>query len=89
MNKELATCYSTVADNSILQEVHGINGDDSDDLVCNIAVSCDGTWQKRGLFLAQFCPKTVSSWCKYQNDIINGATTYKNKLGIHTSYEIL
>ena len=30
----------------------------------------------------QFCPKTVSSWCKYQNDIINGTTTYRNKLGI-------
>ena len=31
----------------------------------------------------QFCPKTVSSWCRYQNDISNGTTTYKNKLGIH------
>ena len=31
----------------------------------------------------QFCPKKVSSWCKYQNDIINGTSIYKNKLGIH------
>ena len=48
MNKELAACYSTVADNSMLQAVREINGDNSDDLICNIAVSCDGTWQKRG-----------------------------------------
>ena len=41
MNKELAT----VADNRMLQTVHEIKGDASDDLVCNIAVSCDGTWQ--------------------------------------------
>ena len=37
-----------VADNSMLQAVHEIKGDNSDDLICNIAVSCDGTWQKRG-----------------------------------------
>ena len=40
MNKELAACYSTVADNTMPQAVHDIKGDDSDDLVCNIAVSC-------------------------------------------------
>ena len=48
MNKELAACYSMVADNSMLQAVHEIKGDDNDDLVCNIAVSCNGTWQNRG-----------------------------------------
>ena len=48
MNKELAACYSTVADNSMLQAVHEIKGDNSNDLICNIAVSCNGTWQKRG-----------------------------------------
>ena len=47
MNKELA-CYSTGADNSMLQAVHEIKGDNSNDLICNIAVSCDGTWRKRG-----------------------------------------
>ena len=49
MNKELAACYSIVADNIMLQAVHEIKGDDSDDLVCNIAVSCDGTWQKKDI----------------------------------------
>ena len=48
MNKELAACYSTGADNSMLQAVHEIKGDNSNDLICNRAVSCDGTWQKIG-----------------------------------------
>ena len=55
MNKELAACYSTVADNSMLQAIHEIKGDNSDDLICNIAVPCDGTWQKKRVFLAQWC----------------------------------
>ena len=33
----------------------------------------------------EFCPKTELSWCKYQNDIVNGTATYKHKPGIHTA----
>ena len=49
INKELAACYCTVADNTMIQAVREIEGDDSDDLICNIAVSCDGTWQRRDI----------------------------------------
>ena len=31
----------------------------------------------------QFCPKSELSWCKYQSDIVNGTTIYKNKPGVH------
>ena len=45
MNKDIALCYSNVAKDSMLQAVHEIK-DDND--ISDIAVSCDGTWKKRG-----------------------------------------
>ena len=47
MNKDIALCYSDVATDSMLQAAQEIKGDD-EEAMCGIAVSCDGTWQKRG-----------------------------------------
>ena len=47
MNKDIALCYSNVATDSMLQAAQEIKGDDEEP-ICDIAVSCDGTWQKRG-----------------------------------------
>ena len=30
----------------------------------------------------QFCPRTNTSWCKWQRDKITGQCTYKNKLNL-------
>ena len=47
MIKDIALYYSNVATDSMLQAVQEIKGDDEEP-ICDIAVSCDGTWQKRG-----------------------------------------
>ena len=47
MNKDIALCYSNVATDSMLQTVQEIKGDD-EEAICDIAVSCDGTWRQRG-----------------------------------------
>ena len=46
-NKDIALCYSNVVTDSMLQAVREIKGDDEEP-ICDIAVSWDGTWQKRG-----------------------------------------
>ena len=51
MNKDIALCYSNVAKDSMLQAVHEIK-DDND--ISDNAVSCEGTWQKRGVFFSQW-----------------------------------
>ena len=47
MNKDIALYYSNVATDSMLQATQEIE-DDDEEPICDIAVSCDGTRQKRG-----------------------------------------
>ena len=47
MNIEVATCYTDGAGESMQQAIDKIQGDIDGD-ICDFAVSCDGTWQRRG-----------------------------------------
>ena len=47
MNKDIAACYSKVAQDSMSEAGNDLHKGD-ENLVCDVAVSCDGTWQKRG-----------------------------------------
>ena len=47
MNKDVALSYSKVARSSMLEAAKELHSDD-ENLLCNIGISCDGTWQKRG-----------------------------------------
>ena len=40
--------YSDVASESVLRGVCELRGDKNDEETCDIALSCDGTWQRRG-----------------------------------------
>ena len=46
MNKDVAVSYSKVARSSMLEAANELHSDDEN--LCNIGISCDGTWQKRG-----------------------------------------
>ena len=48
MNHEIASCYANVASESTHQAVREIRSENGEDEICDIGVSCDGTWQKRG-----------------------------------------
>ena len=50
MNKDIASCHSNVAAQSMLQAVHELrdNYNISVYYIVDTSVSCDGTWQKRG-----------------------------------------
>ena len=47
MNKDVAMSYSKVARSSMLEAANELHSDD-ENLLCNIGISCDGTWQTRG-----------------------------------------
>ena len=46
MNKDIAISYSKVARSSMLEAANELHSDDEN--LCNIWISCAGTWQKRG-----------------------------------------
>ena len=46
MNNDIVTCYSKVAANNMLEALHELRGDINENVICDVAVSCDGTWQK-------------------------------------------
>ena len=48
MNKDIAVSYSKVAKGCMFEAVNEVHSGADDNLLCDIAVSCDGTWQKRG-----------------------------------------
>ena len=48
MNKDIAVSYSKVATGCMLEAANEVHSGADDNLLCDIAVSCDGTWQKRG-----------------------------------------
>ena len=47
MNKEVAASYPKVAKECLLEAANELHPGDPT-LLCNVGVSCDGTWQKRG-----------------------------------------
>ena len=42
------SCFEVVASESVLRGVCELRGDKNDEETCDIDVSCDGTWQRRG-----------------------------------------
>ena len=48
MNKDIAVSYSKVAKDCMLEAVNEVHSGADDNLLCDIAMWCDGTWQKRG-----------------------------------------
>ena len=48
MNKDIAVSYSKVAQGYMLEAANEVPSGADDNLLCDIAVSCDGTLQKRG-----------------------------------------
>ena len=48
MNMVVGNVYSDVASESMLRGVCELRGDKDDEETCDITVSCDGTWQRRG-----------------------------------------
>ena len=50
MNKDIAVSYSKVAKGCMMEAANEVHSGADDNLLCDIAVSCAGTWQKRGFF---------------------------------------
>ena len=48
MNNEVGKVCSDIASESVLRGACELRGDKHDEETCDIAVSCDGTWQRRG-----------------------------------------
>ena len=57
MNK---VSYSKVTKGCMLEAANEVHSGDDGNLLCDIAVSCDGTWQKRG-FSSHLGAVTVTS----------------------------
>ena len=48
MNKDIAVSYSKVAKGCMLKAANEVHSGADDNSLCDIGVSCDGTWQERG-----------------------------------------
>ena len=48
MNKDISASYSKVAKGCMSEAANEVHSGADENLLCDIAVSCDGTWQKRG-----------------------------------------